>query len=135
MIITDKSIVGPWIAQKCNMVWTEENSTAIGLIRNKQLVAGVWYEDFNGKSVTCHIAIDGRMTKEYLAFIFRYPFIQLGVDKIVVPIVSDNEKSIRLVENMGFEEEARLLDVFPNGSLLFYVLNKDKCRFLGVRYG
>lgn len=135
MIITDKSIVGPWIAQKCNMVWTEENSTAIGLIRNKQLVAGVWYEDFNGKSVTCHIAIDGRMTKEYLAFIFRYPFIQLGVDKIVAPIISNNEKSIRLVENMGFEEEARLLDVFPNGNLLFFVLNKDKCRFLGVRYG
>jgi hypothetical protein len=36
---------------------------------------------------------------------------------------------------LGFEEQARLLDVFPTGDLLFFVMSKDKCRFLGERYG
>ena len=135
MITVDKSVVGPWIAEQCQMVWTPENSTTIGLERNGELVAGVWYEDFNGKSVTCHIAITGQMTPEYLSFIFYYPYIQLGVDKIIAPIISDNEKSIGLVKKMGFEEQAQLLDVFPSGDLLFFVMTKDKCRFLGENNG
>jgi hypothetical protein len=104
LITVDKSIVGPWIAEQCNMVWTPENSTTIGLEKNGELVAGVWYEDFNGKSVTA-------------------------------PVMSSNEKSIGLVSNMGFEKEAQLLDVFPDGDLLFFVLTKDKCRFLGESNG
>ena len=117
------------------MIWTPEKSQAIGLVKESELVAGVWYEDYNKKSVTCHIAITGRLTKQYLGIIFDYPFVQLGVDKIICPIKSDNDKSIRLVKNMGFEEQARLLDVFPSGDLLFFVMSKDKCRFLGERYG
>lgn len=117
------------------MVWTPENSEAIGLLKDGEVVAGVWYEDYNGKSVTCHIAITGRMNREYLGFIFHYPFVQLGVDKIICPIKSNNDKSIRLVKNMGFEEQARLLDVFPSEDLLFFVMSKDKCRFLGEKYG
>ena len=135
MIIVDKSVVGPWIAERCNMVWTPENSTAIGLEKNGELVAGVWYEDFNGRSITCHIAIEKQMTKSFLAFIFHYPYIQLGVEKIIAPVMSSNEKSIRLVSNMGFQKEAQLLDVFPDDDLLFFVLTKDKCRFLGESNG
>ena len=88
MIIVDKSVVGPWIAQRCNMVWTPENSTAIGLEKNGELVAGVWYEDFNGKSVTCHIVLKKPMNRQFLAIIFDYPFIQLGVSKIIGPVKS-----------------------------------------------
>jgi hypothetical protein len=36
---------------------------------------------------------------------------------------------------LGFEEQARLLDVFPTGDLLFFVMSKDKCKFLGEKYG
>lgn len=135
MIIVDKNLVGQYVANHCKMVWTPDNSQAIGLIKDNEIVAGVWYEDFNGQSVTCHIAITGKMTRKYLSTIFNYPFVQLGVNKIVCPIGSNNDKSIRLVKNMGFEEQARLLDVFPSEDLLFFVMSKDKCRFLGERYG
>jgi RimJ/RimL family protein N-acetyltransferase len=75
------------------------------------------------------------MTPEYLNIIFDYPFVQLGVDKIIVPVISDNEASIKFVKNLGFKEKAQLLDVFPSGDLLFFVMTKDKCRFIGERYG
>lgn len=135
MICLDKERVGRYVAKHCQMVWTTENSEAIGLLKGDELVAGVWYEDFNQKTITCHIAITGRMNREYLGIIFDFPFVQLGVDKIVCPVLSDNDKSIRLVKNMGFEEQARLLDVSPSGDMLFFVMSKDKCRFLGEKYG
>ena len=135
MLCLDKEIVGPWIARHCNMTWTPDNSYAIGWLKDGQVCAGVWYEDYNKVSIMCHIAITGRMTPEYLNIIFEYPFVQLGVNKIVVPVLSDNEASIKFVKNLGFEENARLLDISPNGDMIFFVMSKDNCRFIGERYG
>ena len=116
------------------MVWTPENSATIGWV-NKEIESVVWYEDFNKKSVTCHIYLGKGLNKQYLNTIFDYPFVQLGVDKIIAPVISSNDKSVEFVKKLGFEEQARLLDVFPTGDLLFFVMSKDKCKFLGERYG
>jgi RimJ/RimL family protein N-acetyltransferase len=75
------------------------------------------------------------MTPKYLNVIFDYPFVQLGVEKIVVPVLSENEASTNFVKNLGFEEKARLLEVSPDGDMVFFVMSKDKCRFIGERYG
>lgn len=135
MICVDKSLVGPWLAKELDMVWTPENSSTIGWIENDELVNGVWYEDFNGKSVTCHIVLKKPLNRTFLAIIFDYPFIQLGVSKIIGPVKSNNQKSINLVTKFGFKEEARLLEAFPDADLIFFVMNKEECRFLGERYG
>ncbi len=135
MLCLDKDLVGPWIARHCNMTWTPDNSTAIGLLKDNDLVAGVWYEDYNKVSIMCHIAITGKMTPKYLNVIFDYPFVQLGVEKIVVPVLSDNKVSTKFVKNLGFEEKARLSEVSPDGDMVFFVMSKDKCKFIGERYG
>jgi len=135
LICLDKNRVGPWIAEELQMVWTPENSSTIGWIIENELVAGVWYEDFNGKSVTCHIVIKKPINRQFLAIIFDYPFIQLGVDKIIGPVKSNNQKAIDFDKKLGFKEEARLLDAFPDADLIFFVMNKEECRFLGERYG
>jgi len=36
---------------------------AIGLARGKEVIAGVIYENWNRRSVTCHIAIAGPLTR------------------------------------------------------------------------
>lgn len=135
MLSVDKHIIGPFVADECEMVWTPQNSECIGWVVDGEVKSGVWYEDFNGKSITCHIALKSGLNRQYLATIFDYPFVQLGVSKIIAPVMSNNDKSIRFVKKLGFEEQARLLDVFPNADLLFFVMSKDKCRFLGEKYG
>lgn len=135
MLVLDKSIVGPWIAQQTRMIWKPEAAETIGLEKNGDLVAGVWYEDWNPQSITTHIAITGTITKRFLSVIFDYPFIQLGVQKIIAPVLEDNSDSIKLVTKMGFKEEARLQNVHPLGDMLFFILNKNDCKYLGVRYG
>lgn len=134
-IVTDKSIVGPWIASQTRMIWKPEGTETIGLARDGRLVAGVWYEDWNPQSITTHIAIDDVISRLYLHVIFHYPFVQLCVQKIIAPVLADNSESIRLVEKMGFKEEARLKDVHPTGDMVFYVMNKQDCKYLGARYG
>lgn len=135
MISADKNLIGPWLAKELDMVWTPENSATIGWIENGEIVNGVWYEDFNGKSVTCHIVLKKPLNRTFLAIIFDYPFIQLGVSKIIGPVKSNNQKAIDFDKKLGFKEEARLLDAFPDADLIFFVMNKEECRFLGERYG
>lgn len=134
-IISDGTIAGPWTAKKLFSNFNAAASRAIGLEREGRIVAGVIYEGWNGRSVVCHIAIEGLMTPAYLAAIFHYPFLHLGADKIIAPVAEGNRESIRLVEKLGFRKEAQLLDAHPDGSLLLYTMSAKDCRFIGARYG
>ena len=133
--ITSGAIVGHWVAKRIRGGYFAERSNALGLEKNGELVAGVIYENWNHKSIWCHIAIDGRLTPRYLAAIFDYPFNICQVEKIIVPVGSDNEESIRLVEKMGFAEEGRIKDARPEGDLILFTLARDACRFIGEKHG
>ena len=132
-IVSNAEQVGPWVAKKIFGPWT--GCPAIGLERDGRMVAGVLYENWNRRSVTCHIAIEGLMTPAYLGAIFHYPFVHLGCEKIIAPIAEGNEESIRFVTNLGFTEEARLLDAHPDGALILFTMERNACRYLGERYG
>ena len=127
--------MGQWVAKRIRGGYFEGRSEAIGLKRNGELVAGVIYENWNHKSIWCHIAIEGRLTPEYLAAIFDYPFNTCQVEKIIVPVGSENEESLRLVKKMGFAEEARVKDGMADGDLILFTLAKKDCKYLGGRYG
>lgn len=134
MIITDKMKVGPWVAREIVGSFHPDGSEAIGLERGGKMVAGVLYENWNGKSIMAHIAVRGLMTPRYLYTIFHYPFIFVGADVIVCPIAANNEESIKLSSKMGFRREATLRDAHPSGDLYLYTLKRDQCRYLGDRY-
>lgn len=127
--------IGAWVAERIDGCYHSETSSAIGLQKDGKTIAGVIYENWNKASIFCHIAIEGRLTKEYLKAIFDYPFNVCKVKKIIVPVVSNHHKSIKLVKNMGFEEEARIAEGAEGGDIIFLTLTKENCRFLGVRYG
>lgn len=127
--------VGHWTANRVSGQYFEAGSQAIGLQKGDQIIAGVIYEHFNGKSIVCHMAVEGQLTRGFLWTIFDYPFNQLKAEKIILPVASINLNSVKLVLNMGFREEARLLDAHPTGDLVFFTMKKTSCRFLGVRYG
>jgi RimJ/RimL family protein N-acetyltransferase len=100
-----------------------------------KLMAGVLYEDWNGANVVCHIAGEGNWaTRDFLGVIFDYPFNQLKVRRITVPVNSDNEKSINLVNRMGFQLECTLAQAIPSGDLHLFRLFRDECKFLKGKY-
>ena len=120
--------IGRWVAAQMDSQFSENTASAIGLVRDGKIVAGVIYENWNHRSIFCHIAFLGRITPAFLAAVFHYPFEVCDVDKIIAPIRGDNRKAISLVENMGFSEEARLKDVPPTGDIVFFTLPREACR-------
>lgn len=131
-VVSSRAEVTPWVEKKLFARFNADE--AIGLRKGDDLVAGVVYEDWNGASFVVHICIQGKMTPSYLASIFHYPFTHCGAKKLIAPIAESNEESIKFVENLGFREEARLLDAHPDGSVLLYTMQRDACRFIGARY-
>jgi RimJ/RimL family protein N-acetyltransferase len=133
--ITSDHAAGHWTAQKVDGGYFQERSRSIGLKKNGEFVAGVIYENWHGKSITCHIAVTGRMTSAYLGAIFYYPFNVCKVGKIIVPVSSANIASIKFVEKMGFQEEARINNAMPDGDMVIFTMPKDQCKYLENRYG
>jgi hypothetical protein len=127
--------IGYWVDKQLGVGYHAERSNAIGLVREGEIVAGVVYQNWNGRSLVTHIAATGRLTKFYLWAIYDYAFNVCGVDKIIAPVSSENEKSIRMVSRMGFAEEARIKDAQPEGDIILFTMKKSDCRFLGDRYG
>ena len=126
--------VAKWVANKTTGFYRDD-SPALGLQRNGELVCGVSYDHWNGRSIFANIVVEGRMTPAFVAAIFDYAFNVCNAEKIIVSVVDNNEKSIRLAKKMGFVEEARIKDADPNGDFVFLTLSKDQCKFLEPRYG
>ena len=133
--ITSGPDVGEWVCMHTGGGYHAERSNAIGLRKGEELVCGVVYENWNGRSIMCHIAFMDRLTPAYLAAVFDYPFNVCGVDKIIAPIGSKNVKALKVVSKMGFTEEARIKNADTDGDIVFLTMTRDACRFLGHRYG
>lgn len=132
----DAHVVGPWVTARAGGTWTPGRGTAIGkLDESGELMAGVLYEDWNRANVVCHIAGEGNWaTREYLNVIFDYPFNQLNVKRITVPVGSTNLKSINLVTRMGFALECTLTQAIPDGDLHLFRMWRDECKYIRGRY-
>ena len=126
--------VGLWVGERMEGIFPAERSVAIGLEKDGQLVAGTVYENWNGRSVVCHIAWE-RVTPTYVAAVYDYAYNVCGVDKIIGPISSNHTRALRLVRKMGFSEEARLKNAAPDGDIVLMTLTPERCRFLEPRYG
>lgn len=132
MIVSGEN-VGRWVCSKLQAAY-QEGAQGIGLVRDGSLVAGVCYDNYRRRSIMAHIVVEGLLDPNYVYAIFHYPFVHLGVTKVIAPIAQSNGRSIRLCEKMGFEREATLSDVDPSGDIYLYTLKREKCRFTGGRY-
>lgn len=105
----------------------------MGLWKNGDLVAGVLYDNFTGRSVQMHVASDGTkrwMSKAFLYLAFDLPFNKWRVNKIIGLVDSTNIDAQRFDENIGFHLEHVVTDAGPKGDLLIYTMTRQQCRFL-----
>lgn len=130
-------IFGPWMMARLpgGGMWLPGRGSIIGLIEDGKPIAACLFEAFNGASVLIHIAAEGKrwMTREYLWFVFFYPFEQLSVKKILAPVESTNLDGVKFVEHIGFTLEATLQNAAPNGDLLIFSITKEQCRWLDLK--
>ena len=106
---------------------------AIGLERRVELIAGVTYENYLGRSICIHTAIE-RMNAGFLWYSFYYPFIELGVVKVIGLVDSFNSRAVRLDLHLGFVLEHAIKDAAPKGDLLVFSMTREKCRWLSIAH-
>ena len=132
LLTSDKDLVGPWVFAKVGGVWGPEGRSAIGVLSpDAGLIGGLVFENYTGRCVTVHIALDegGFSAKRLIAAGAEYAFDQLGVEKMLALIKSSNLKSIKLVGKIGFTLETVVKDVFDDGDMLVMKMVRDECKY------
>ena len=138
MIVTDRQQeLGEWVCQRLKKTYLEGEAQYIGLELKGEIVAVSMWAGFNGASVYSHIAIEGRLNKEFFEFLwfsFYYAFEQLKVKKIIGLVEASNEKALKLDKHLGYEIEATIKDASPTGDLHILTITKSQCKYLEKRY-
>lgn len=127
--------VGHWVMGRIGGFFDPVCMSAIGWETEGKLTAGASYRDWNGVSIEGQIAADKPLTRGFILAIFDYPFRQLGARKIIATTSADHIRSNRLLQRLGFVEEARLRDAAPGGDLLIYSMRRQDCRLVGGVHG
>lgn len=136
MITVDFDTVAQWLKERTDCVIPREGQGVGWLNGNGDLVAGVMYETFTGSSITATIAIEPEtiVSPKFIRAIFYYPFVQLSCKKIIAHVNEHNIRSRRLVERMGFTQEAAIEDFYENGAVIVYSVTAEQCRYLEKEY-
>lgn len=125
--------VGRWWAETTGTTY-HSGMQAIGLSKDGYVTAACVFENFNGASVVAHLAVKGRMTRQFLHELADYAFNRCKVKKLIAPVENTNDKMWRLAMKMGFYPEALIKDAQPHGDLMIFTMTSKQCRFLEERY-
>jgi RimJ/RimL family protein N-acetyltransferase len=106
----------------------------IGHEENGEIIAVVGYDNYNGATIAMHVAgINKRWaTREFLRFVFYYPFEQLDVNKVLGFVSSNNQEALKFDRHIGFVDEAIIKDGAPDGDLHILTMTRKQCRLLDV---
>lgn len=133
-IVTNDQKIAEFVAKGIGVSPNYSNHATIGIEEDGVLVAGVVYTDFNGQNITAAIHGVGKrwLTREFLWFMFYYPFEQAKAIRITATIETFNQMSHNLVRKLGFTHEATLQKAGRFGDLHVYRMFREDCKWLKV---
>lgn len=130
-------VFGPWMFSRMSGEWVKGRGHTIGLWDDETgPIASALFENYNGASIMLHFAaIAGKrwMNRDYLWYVFHYPFEELKVKKLIAPVESTNTDSVRFTDHIGWNLEATLKDAAPKGDIKLYTMTRDQCRWLHLK--
>lgn len=133
LIFDDKKRIGDWVAEQVEQGGGWGGYYAMGIEVNGEIVAGVVFNNYNESNVFTHIGIK-RQTKllpVLLHHVFQYAFVANKMKRVTALVSSDNDKSLRLCDHIGFDHESVMVDAGRDGSDLYVlVMWPENCRWI-----
>lgn len=122
------------IAAAAPCIYAPEHDHCIARVKGGRLLGGVIYQGYTGASIELHVAgFDPHwINRNILWTVFAYPFLQLGCKKIIGRVAESNSRALEFDFKLGFKEEARIREVYPEGDLFILTMRRDECRWLKV---
>lgn len=123
-----------WIAERANPVLTSDTKGIVAYdMDTEDIVAMVSFDNWTYNSVQLHLAIEKPMILRHgmLEEIADYVYTQAERDIILAVIPANNEKSLKLVKNIGLEAVYTVQDGYAKGvDYILLELRKENCRWL-----
>jgi hypothetical protein len=131
-IVFDDYDNGVRIAGVVHTNYTHGIDHNIARVKNGRLLGGIVYQSYTGSCVELNMAaFDPHWgCRDLIWAIFAYPFIQLNCSKIIARVKDKNQRALRLITNVGFTEESRIKDAFPDGELVVLSMLREDCKWL-----
>lgn len=135
IICQPKEAIHDYVQRIIGFKYPYHNFTALGLLNGMDFDAGVIYESFTEREggyqdCSMHVAITGRLSKDFLKAAFDYPFNQLGCVRVTGKVPANNHKAIKFDEHLGFTLEATIQRALPDCDLLIYRMFREDCRWI-----
>lgn len=99
------------------------------------LMGGVIFNEFTGVCIAAHLAgfEPNWVSNDLLWISFNYPFVQLKCKKMLGFVPSSNREALAFNDRLGFKEETRIRDVYPDGDMVVLAMKREDCRWLGLK--
>lgn len=100
-----------------------------------KLLGGVIYDGYTRNCIFIHQAGFSKrwLTGDMLWIAFDYPFNSLKVGKLAGTIPSSKPELLAFNLKLGFKEECRIKDAYPNGDMIVLTMTRDECRWLRLK--
>jgi RimJ/RimL family protein N-acetyltransferase len=130
-----------WIAARANLVPGPQFQAIEAVTEEGRILGMVGFDGWLPNAVSLHIAMEepGEVTRAdrrramhaLIETAFRTAFNGCGRGIAIATVLSNNDRSRRLVERVGFRFAGKLEDAWePGVDLLFYQMRRDECRWL-----
>ena len=131
-IFGQDEILTRWLIDKVpHMEGMPEKARAIGITDSdgRLIAVGVYYNwserfksiEFAGASIT-----PKWMSREVLSVLFKYPFVQLGCERLTLVIPRRNRRARRVIEGLGFVLEGKARKGFLDDDAMIYGILREE---------
>jgi hypothetical protein len=130
----NNSVDGMHIAAKAGAIFNPAVDMCIARIEKGELYGGVIYTAYTKASMNIHMAgfRPNWCNKDMLWVAFHYPFVQLGVKKLFGQVGVHKPEILKIDLQLGFKEEARIKDVYPEGDMVLLSMYREDCKWLSI---
>lgn len=133
IVAQPRDLLFAWLSVRTHIGATDD-FRAIGWVSDGlHLRAVVGYNGFAGRAAQMHFATDdpAAITRRFVRAAFEYPFVQLGLEYLLAPVNSTNQKILTFTRKIGFREVHRLPGCHEDGGdLILLQMNRSECRWI-----
>jgi RimJ/RimL family protein N-acetyltransferase len=127
----------PWAAERIGVPSFRDDARAIGIVDGERIRGVVVYDCFGLCDLNMHVASDGSrrwLTREFLAHVFAYPFVQLGMRRVTALVPARNVAALQFDRKLGFCDEGYFRHAMPDDDIVALGMLREDCRFIPKEY-
>ena len=133
-----KETIAEFVRERTRGVYPFANFSALGLLEDGKLLAGVVYDHYTPPCIMMHIAAVPTKTwatRDFAFPCFDFPFNQLGCRVVIGLVAKRNKGARRFDEHLGFVLRGTIPEGFADDDMLIYAMRKSECKWLELKKG